>query len=369
VFVNGWTLEAAIEVCANGELLATEVEDLLIQLATKSLIVAEYKDSQLDRYKMLETIRECARKKLADQSVAIEKRMVEYYIQYAAQHQRNYLSLEQEWDNLFTSMRWVYQQKQWQSVIEFSQALTEAWFARGRYAEARQGYQWAYEGVELLGNRLVMAEMLYLQARSYSRQRNYLLAAPLAQEALDIQKQENDQQGSVLTLHLLANITLYGSRDFILAEQYCQQALALCEKLKDQGRQAEVLYVLAQVHSQQDDFRSAQKYAEESLRIFRLLNRRPAQATVLDYLILVYRGLGDYTSAQQVGEASLELFQQLGNEWATIQVLRDQGKLLKDMGQIEQACSKWTEALSIAKRLPDHPLTSELQTLLNTHCA
>ena len=62
VFAGGLTLEAAEAVAAGDPIAKDDVVYLLIALVEKSLVVA---DEDGDRYRMLETVREYAKEKLA----------------------------------------------------------------------------------------------------------------------------------------------------------------------------------------------------------------------------------------------------------------------------------------------------------------
>jgi predicted ATPase len=64
VFAGGWTLEAAEAVCAGDDMESTDVLDLLTRLVDKSLVVPDEKAAE-PRYRMLETIRQYCREKLA----------------------------------------------------------------------------------------------------------------------------------------------------------------------------------------------------------------------------------------------------------------------------------------------------------------
>jgi predicted ATPase/class 3 adenylate cyclase len=63
VFVGGWTLEAAIEICGGGDLEAWDVFELLSSLVAKSLVIAETRDDE-QRYRLLESTRAYARERL-----------------------------------------------------------------------------------------------------------------------------------------------------------------------------------------------------------------------------------------------------------------------------------------------------------------
>ncbi|MEJ0077320.1 MAG: tetratricopeptide repeat protein [Alphaproteobacteria bacterium] len=64
VFAGGWTLESAEAVCAGEGIESGEVLDLLTRLVDKSLVVPDDKAAE-PRYRMLETIRQYSREKLA----------------------------------------------------------------------------------------------------------------------------------------------------------------------------------------------------------------------------------------------------------------------------------------------------------------
>src|SRR5262249_48855727 len=65
VFAGGWTCEAAESVCGGSDLSAGAVLHGLSGLVDKSLVLAEEQGSE-ERYRLLETIRQYARDKLAE---------------------------------------------------------------------------------------------------------------------------------------------------------------------------------------------------------------------------------------------------------------------------------------------------------------
>ncbi|MBC5823121.1 MAG: adenylate/guanylate cyclase domain-containing protein [Candidatus Eremiobacteraeota bacterium] len=65
VFVGGWTLEAATDVCSDATLEEWEILDLLSSLVDKSLVVAELTGSD-QRYRLLESTRQYALEKLKE---------------------------------------------------------------------------------------------------------------------------------------------------------------------------------------------------------------------------------------------------------------------------------------------------------------
>jgi predicted ATPase len=55
VFVGGWTLEEAEDVCADGQIKSSAVFNLLAQLVEKSIVIVDRRQSNKVRYRFLET--------------------------------------------------------------------------------------------------------------------------------------------------------------------------------------------------------------------------------------------------------------------------------------------------------------------------
>ena len=64
VFAGGFTLEAAEAVCAGGPIAPEEVLELLLRLVDKSLVMAEESAGDVERYRLLETLRQYGRERL-----------------------------------------------------------------------------------------------------------------------------------------------------------------------------------------------------------------------------------------------------------------------------------------------------------------
>ena len=90
VFVGGWTLEAAEEVCAGGLIQPSEVFNLLAQLVEKSLVVVDRRQSTGMRYRFLETIYRFALEKLnaTGEIVVLRGQHLAYYLKYSENRAR-----------------------------------------------------------------------------------------------------------------------------------------------------------------------------------------------------------------------------------------------------------------------------------------
>jgi diguanylate cyclase (GGDEF)-like protein len=116
VFVGGWTLEAMSEICSGAELDEDDILDLLGGLVRKSLVVDTIDDSA-SRYRLLESVREYAGEKLADDSGndALHRRHAAYYLRFALAAQETYYTtpskrwltkLQPEIENFRSALHW-----------------------------------------------------------------------------------------------------------------------------------------------------------------------------------------------------------------------------------------------------------------------
>lgn len=384
-----------------------------------------------------------AREHLEEDEAAYE-RMAQYYLAYASKHQSDYLELEQEWDNLLAGMRVAHQRSMWPLIINYADTLAGAWFARARFSDMRQGYQWACEAAQALedhpayasalcqwgrtcieqgdyaeaeehltqsfqlyqelddqpsiatalyylariakekanfneAQRLLevsrsirerlddmpgVAETLYLEADIPYANGDYEAAKRLGEQALNILQQLPDNElGSIRALGLLADVAIK-QENYDLGEQYCQQALALCEEIQEQGEVAIILYILSEACRRRGDLASARDHAKNSLTLFTRMGDRKMQARTLLRLGLVHVDLNEYTLAKNEFLQSLNIHRELENTWSMIYTLFHLGNIHQALDQPDQAQKVWSEALELAEVL-DHPLATPLREHLN----
>jgi predicted ATPase/class 3 adenylate cyclase/Tfp pilus assembly protein PilF len=149
VFAEGFDLDAAEAVCGFGDFEVLEVTDLLGSLADKSLVVAEPTGGGL-RYRLLETIRQFAAERLAedgeDGAAAVRAAHCEFFLSVAEQaaphltgrDQGRWLArLDADQANLRRASEHAAGDPDVTArVLRFGVALRRYWMARSRNAEA-----------------------------------------------------------------------------------------------------------------------------------------------------------------------------------------------------------------------------------------
>ncbi|MGI8855287.1 MAG: ATP-binding protein [Thermomicrobiales bacterium] len=147
VFVGGWTLAAAEAVDA-GDGDAEGALDALASLLDKNLIrAAEGADGEA-RFTLLETIREFARERLAEngEDAAIHLRHMHYFLRftehaaallYGSEQAIWFAQLEREHGNLRTALQWAMEHRESECGARLAGALAWFWLTRGYLSEGR----------------------------------------------------------------------------------------------------------------------------------------------------------------------------------------------------------------------------------------
>ena len=145
VFAGGFTLEATEEVCVDEDVEREAVLDLLGSLVDQSLVLAEKRDSGV-RYRLLETVREYGRERLAEagEEGTLRARHRDHFLalaEEAAPHLETGRQLEffelldPEAANLAAAIDHALRSDP-SFALRFCAALRGWWRARGRFAEA-----------------------------------------------------------------------------------------------------------------------------------------------------------------------------------------------------------------------------------------
>lgn len=439
VFAGGWTLAAAEAVCtvqvtvnhAHVYASATtgsasflpsplDVFDLLSQLVNKSLIVADRKQGEETRYRLLETIRQYAREKLVETGgdVYIRRQHLAYFCALAAQaaqelrgpHQVTWLDrLEAEHDNLRGALEWALVNDV-TAALQLASALLWFWHIRGHKREGREwlaraltaeaqsqhphpsgtvprtarakalhvaGFLAHMTGEVSVAHSLAQESLALfmqlgaagLQGGAYAllslgsiavEQGQHAQGKPLLEKALLRFRQVDDKFGIAETLSSLSNIALAAS-DYELARTLREEQLALRRVLGDQDGLADALSNLGLLAFGLGDYRRARALWEESLVGFDAVGNRWAMGFTFYGLGEVARAEGDYALAIQKHEAGLAFGYDIGDKHVIARAQYELGIVAWSQGNYTQAVQRYTEALALMRELGN--TTSILKTL------
>jgi predicted ATPase/DNA-binding SARP family transcriptional activator len=328
VFTGGWSVAAAESVCAAGEIEQDNVLDLLSQLASKSLVLAERKSGEQVRYHMLETIREYSREKLLDskQEVWVRDRHLDYFVMFSEEaepelfkpEQVTWLNkLEAEHENLRAAAAWSLDQKAATSALRLVGALSWFWSTRGHYREARELSSQILSSPFALDRTAARAKALSIAGLVQWVLGSDADVRPLLEEALDISTDIGDQSIIAWSRVFLGTaISTYG--DYHEGLSLIEEGLEECRALGSAGQYGAgfALSFLGDGAFYQGDFHRAKELYENSVEVLREVQDNNFLAYALRRLSHTERYLGNLERATNECLESLTLNTKLGHKQA-----------------------------------------------------
>src|SRR6185437_8999606 len=368
VFAGGWTLAAA-EVVGAGDVIAKDdVVYLLIALVEKSLVVA---DDDGDRYRMLETVREYAREKLAitGGANAVRERHRNFFLALALNAEPNLAGpeqaiwlqlLEDEHDNLRSALEYCLAATSGPDAgLRLCGALHWFWIMRGYRAE---GLDWCVRalGIEGIDKRtperamaLEAAGILAFHLGDFPAARAY------HEDSLAIARELSDRKGIARAAVSLANLQLRQGHP-AAARAMCEEALAISRKLQDPWLTQQSLNGLGNAALDMGEYPMAQSLYEESLVIARERADRVRIAILLNNLGYVAFLQGQSSAARTLHEESLAIRRELKDPGGIAYSLSGLGEVALQHGDYPAAGAFFRDALSIRRELGDKMGIAEL---------
>jgi predicted ATPase/DNA-binding SARP family transcriptional activator len=331
VFVGGWTLDAAEAIVGQDGILPHNVLELLLRLIDKSLVLVETRDGAT-RYRMLETIREYAREKLAQASEAEKffRRHLEWFLQFAVDTDSKlykpgmsagFKLLDAEIDNCRAALAWAFENGQGAAGTQLNAALVWYFFNRNHYREAK-----------------IWSE----KAEALTRD------APAAIRA-----------DALFALGYAVGVIGQVAR----AETNLQAALPLYRETKNRWRVGRVLTVLGVMAVRQGKRDQAEQYLQEALALYRAIGDTWGITSALQNLDTFAERAGDFARAKAINEEGLRLSEELGDERMIARRLGDLARITYLQGDLKQAETLLKKAvLAVWQRKEYFSLFQSLET-------
>ena len=324
VFVGGWTLEAAEEVCAQGQIKSSDVFSLLAQLVEKSLVVVDRRQFNKVRYRFLETIYRFALEKLhaSGEITTLKDMHLAYFLKIAEKRasilpERDRIEwtnrIDAEHDNLRAALEWSLTDRVDSSLcFRLSRQLGEFWQWRDFLEEGRGLFEKILVRPGLTELTRERADLLY---------RNAWLAF-----------HQGDEQA---------------------VRSFLEQSKAIYEKLGPQGMpgESDVLNSLATTEYKFGEARIAVEHARKALKIVEKIDH-PEGVFFSNYMMGISLGrLGEHELAWKYLETALLLSQSIGRYYSDL--LHDMGELAVRQGDYEKGKAYLERSLRLAEDAKD----------------
>ncbi len=339
IFVGGWTLEAAAAMgSANGQRVP-DVLDGLSSLVDKSLVVQEECENEEPRFRLLETIREFARVRLAEtgEDQVVQQRHAAYTLALAEMAEPHLIGPQQgvwlarlarEHGNLQAALRWARDQREVELGLRLAGALRRLWSTRGYFGEGRACIE---ELLALAGSDAHSGVTARTRAKA-------LLAV-----AVLLRSQGEPQS----------------------VDSYLEESLALRRQLADQAGIAEVLVFFGSELSFRGEAARATELLEEGLALYDELSDKRGIAEALDHLALLARNRGDYARTTAMYEKALAFRRGVGDLRGIGSSLFNLGRLASSVQQdYPRALALYEEALAIFRGFGEQQVIATVLTNL-----
>ena len=368
VFAGGWSLEAAEAVCGDDGSESGDVLDVLGQLVNKSLMVADATVDGRVRYRMLETLRQYALKRLvaSGHEPGVRARHAKYFLELAeaaapqlsGHEQVSWLArLEGDHDNLRAALaRNLEHPSDAAPALRLAGSLYRFWWAHGHLAEGRTWLARALDRDARLGHdgspatkpaRLRALEASGVLAR---QQGDYHAAESLFVASLALARELNDAVAIAGSLYWLGS-TLFFLGDEQGARALAEESLALYQQLGNPGDICRPLGTLAELALTSGDYAQAIALHEERLRYARDAADTLGVAGIQRYLGMLAGEQGQHDRATRLLDASYRTFEELAYPEGMAMTLANLAWVSRAQGDASRAKQQFGQSLALFQKL------------------
>lgn len=362
-------------------------EDRLFALTALSLVGEE----TTDRYRQHPLLADFAVEQLGENKIPFVD-VALYYQQFAEQNRTNYAALRPEWENLMAGMETAHRLQQWPLVLDYADSLTQAWFTRARYTQARRGYALAYDAARTMQAERAQATVLFQYGKACIEQNDYKEAQTLLSESLQIYERLEEEAGIADVQYYLGRIAIeqrqydiagrlldscqelrqrlgnmselaatiyqqallaYCRNQYDRAQALCEQALEMQEQADDHAGLLPTVRFLIDIALTQKQYDLAQIYAERALALCERLQDRGELAATFYSLAVVARFQQQFDLAQNYAEKALELCVWMGNRGFHALTLYELSRIYLHQGNHQRTLEFGEESLKRMRELGD----------------
>jgi predicted ATPase/DNA-binding CsgD family transcriptional regulator len=350
VFAGGWSLDAAEAVCQDIDVL-----DRLLHLVDRSMVQADVSASEA-RYHLLETLRQYALEKLAeDEEIAdARQRHAEYFVSRAehvgpelvGRDQAMWLRrLDPDHENFHVALVW-YRERDPQAGLRLALGVWPWWRLRGYMREGRQWLE------ELLGaaseNSAMRAAALHAIGELALRQGDLLAARAVFEASLELYRVLGDVHGEASTLERLG-LSLAQRGGFDEGRVLIEAGLSRFRRLGDARATGWTLSSLGMLSMTAGNSDLGQTYLDEALELLRGAGDQFTLGYTLGIIGQAARGRREYEVAVARLQESIASFNAIGDRPFVGWNLANLGDVYRLQGDFARARATLSEALLLLR--------------------
>lgn len=357
VFEGGITLEAAEQVCADEDLPADEVFYMLAGLVERSLVVAEVTGRQA-RYRLLETIGEYARDRLAEAGEAdrVGSRFADWCgalveqaePELARSAQREWRArLEAEHDNVVAAIEQRLSGGQPAQALATAGAMATFWRLGNRTGEGLALVERCLDAAGADADVLVRAKAGRGAGMLAAMLGDLSTAQVRAEGSLRAAEEAGDDAARAGGLGALGTVAMYRGEP-TAAVALLEDSVSAARRTENPACLSEALNRCGLAHMLQGAPKQALPLFDEAFPMARELGDSQAEASALIGRGWAAMNLGDYRAGEAHIRGAEELARTLGDRFRTGETLVFLGELTHGRGELEEAMRHFRECRHLA---------------------
>ena len=360
----GWSLEMAEKVCADADIPAAGILDLIAALVDKSLVVVESEVLGQARYRLLDTIREYAVGRLAEagEAKAFQLRLRDYTVAVAERSLAIGLAwipapwsarvdvfrrYDAEVGNVWQVLSGCLADGDAETGLRICNAVRPCWLVRGTFAEGGEWLGWFLDlatpevSPQVRGAGLIGRAQLTLSS-------DPALAGSLAEDGLKLCRAAGDGFWTASGLNLLAEVALHtGHADDAAART--DEALSIAQAAGDGWNEGYALGVKAAIAGVNGSLREAQGLAKASIAVMRRIDQQWGTARALLGLGDLARLRGDPGDARRQNLVAQVILREIDARPELARCLAGLGRVAMDLDAIALARQHLAESLRLSQ--------------------
>lgn len=352
VFAGGFTLEAVEHVCTTETCERIEALDRLTNLVTKSLVVVDW-NARGNRFRLLESVRQYAKEKLADarQTESLRDRHLDFFRAMTRDGYRKLGSnegeefgrlLAGETENIRAALETARESADPVVLFEMAMELWRFWYERGHLAEGRE---WMEAAIERASDVISPKD----RSGAYGRvgsiavdQGDIDAGSRYHEEAIRIDRERNDESGIAIGLHNLGNVRMLKG-DFEEAARLFDESHSILLGIGDEQRTALSEVNRGTTAMERGRYEAARSSLENALQIFRRIGHGYGESLAMEGLCELAARMGDFMALGPLLDETLALSRKIDNKHnlAAVSKLRGVAALVSgDSASAREYCER-----------------------------
>jgi tetratricopeptide (TPR) repeat protein/transcriptional regulator with XRE-family HTH domain len=312
------------------------------------------------RYFLHQTITDYAREKRTDE--AVFGRMVDFFVRYIGEHERDYEALNLEMSNILAALEAAEAHERQKAFVQGTNRLCHFLEVRALYDAAESLLARAQEMVKTADDAIGLVMVLLNRGSLAEKRANYPQAKIYLEEGLAKARELGLRERISKALSILGRVKMR-TGELGQAEENLQEGLRIAEELGLREDVGECKIRLGALRYSQGESGAAELYLKEGLAIAQELGLRDKICGVMVNLSAIAIDQSDYSKAEQHCEEGLAMARRLGLHDITIMLLNNAALAASGRGMLDQARGCLEEGLALARK---HELESSVIAITKT---